>query len=283
MSHLNDSFSDIPKWLGDFNDNARKDRVWSLGLITGWRRYPDGSYGAPNFERALILDRLIEILNPKEFLEIGTGRGLGVFAVKAAAREYKCDVRVTTIDALGPDTRQSWPIQLGGDNKVITSSRDEVWGKYIDKELRSDVRQITGWSTKALPRLASHGNKYDLVFIDGGHDIDAVIHDLAYSLTMLKPGGAILMDDIAPLEDYGFGSCVATFVARKFIENISVFPTEGLVYGGAVNPYYPRGMALLWGEKHFDQAKISRLKLVFWKLLGSMLWFGMQAKSFPLK
>ncbi|HEB71671.1 MAG TPA: class I SAM-dependent methyltransferase [Nitrospirae bacterium] len=283
MSITTDLITGIPQWLLSFDDHARKERIWSLGLLSGWRRFKESNYGAANFERALVLDRLVETLKPVNILEIGTGRGLGALTVATASREYGLDVKITTIDALAPDVKQKWPIQIDGENKVINSSLNEVWSQYVDKTLTNNITKITALSTKALPELSALNKKYDLIFIDGGHDLHSVINDLSYSISMLNSNGVILMDDFAPLDEYGFGTCMATYVAGNWIENIKVFPSEGLVYGAAEHSEYPRGMVLLWGQKRKKPYKIYHAKLFFWKMLERLIWLAMKRGIFPLR
>src|SRR6185295_10289635 len=86
---------------------------------------------------------------------------------------------------------------------------------------------------------------FDFIFIDAGHDLFNVAHDLAYSAVLLAPGGAILMDDFAPMEDFGLGTCVALTHARRLFAHCELFPSEGLVFGGTVHPEAPRGMIFL--------------------------------------
>ena len=75
-------------WLRTFADPARRQRIWELGLLTGLREREAGQLCPANFERALILDRLIEMRRPRRILEIGTGRGLGCLSMAAACRVY---------------------------------------------------------------------------------------------------------------------------------------------------------------------------------------------------
>jgi len=49
------------------------------------------------------------------------------------------------------------------------------------------VRQLTGQTTTVLPRLVRENEKFDLIFIDAGHDLFSVVHDLVYSAQLLSP------------------------------------------------------------------------------------------------
>ena len=78
----------LGSWLRTFADPVRRERIWKIGLLTGLRFDKERGYYPPNFERGLILDRLIELRRPQRILEIGTGRGLGSIAMSAAAETY---------------------------------------------------------------------------------------------------------------------------------------------------------------------------------------------------
>jgi predicted O-methyltransferase YrrM len=47
-----------------------------------------------------------------------------------------------------------------------------------------------------LPRLAEEGRTFDLGFIDGSHLFEGVFVDLCYMHRIVKPGGAIVLDDM---------------------------------------------------------------------------------------
>jgi len=274
----------LPTWLESFDDTERKGRIWEIGLLTGWRHYADGSYGAPNYERGLLVDRIVELTHPATILEIGTGRGLGAIAMVEAGRRYGVDLAVTTIDMLPSGRKQEWPIRREGADSVIRASRDEVWNRHFDSELTERIEQLTGLSTSVMPQLAAAGRKFDFIFIDGGHDPYAVISDVAWGLKLLRPGGVVLMDDFAPQDEYGIGTCLALPHLRNWFESVEVFHTEGLVYGGAENPAFPRGMTLLRNPKsEAESAQVSSLRLLWWRVVNRVFHYTYSRNSFPLK
>jgi SAM-dependent methyltransferase len=267
-------------WLRDLDDPPRRDRIWGLGLLTGLRADGD-SYRPANFERGLILDRLVELRRPAEVLEIGTGRGLGAFAIAAAAREYGVALRVTTLDIIPTSKAQDYPLEVAGQRQRLRASCDEVWSAHIDADLRERVVPVTGSSASILPRLAAAGRTFDLVFIDGGHDVHSVVNDLAFSCQLLAPGGAILMDDFAPLEEFGLGTCIAVTHARRLFRDVEVFPSEGLIYGGAVHADAPRGMVLL--QDQMGAVNVDRARMWFWRIAGRMLGAMYHPRLFPAR
>lgn len=268
-------------WLQSAANPDCRDRIWKLGLLTGLKA--DGDMFSPaNFERALVLDRLIERHKPARILEIGTGRGLGCLSMAASAHAHGVQSRITTLDLLTADAPQRWPIEIDGKRKILHASRDEIWNRHIDAELRAPLTQITGPTTRSLPALVSEGAKFDLIFIDAGHDLYSVVHDLSYSVKLLAPGGAILMDDFAPLEEFGLGTCIAARHARTLFRSVEIFPTEGLVFGGTENAGAPRGMVLLTEAFEAD-VEISRLRLLAWRFAEALLRICHAPPLFPVR
>jgi len=269
----------LGSWLKDFADPVRRERIWQIGLLTGLRFDKERGYFPPNFERGLILDRLCELRRPRNVLEIGTGRGLGSFAIASASETYGFECHVDTCDLILPGTPQEWAIEANGRQEMRRASCAEIWGKYFPG-WESRIQPRTGRTTSTLPGLLTAGRQYDLIFIDAGHDLFAVAHDLAYSTLLLAPGGVILMDDFAPLESFGLGTCVAVAHARRFFSKVEIFSTEGLVFGGAEVAEAPRGMVLL-GERA-GLPRLNRFLLLWWRFAGIVLDLCYRAPLFPL-
>ncbi len=276
MTHY--SFGD---WLKNFDDAARKERVWKLGLLTGLRGESDGTFRPANFERGLVLDRVVELRKPRQILEIGTGRGLGSFAMAAAGRAYGVDLEITTADILPLSQPQDYAIEIAGQRQRLRASCEEIWNAHLDPELTRRITPLTGRTTATLPRLVREGRRFDFVFIDAGHDLFSVAHDLIYSAQLLAPGGAILMDDFAPLEDFGLGTCVALTHARRLFAQVELLTSEGVIYGGAVRPEAPRGMLFLSELRGLIHVRRSMFPL--WRLAGFLLDRCYSPRFFPAR
>ncbi len=272
------SFGD---WLKSFDDAARKERVWKLGLLTGLRGEADGTFRPANFERGLVLDRVVELRKPRQILEIGTGRGLGSFAMAAAGRAYGVDLEITTADILPLSQPQDYALEIAGQRQRLRASCEEIWKAHLDPELTRRITPLTGRTTATLPRLVREGRRFDFVFIDAGHDLFSVAHDLIYSAQLLAPGGAILMDDFAPLEDFGLGTCVALTHARRLFAQVELLTSEGLIYGGAVRPEAPRGMLFL--SELRGPIHVRRSMFPLWRLAGFLLDRCYSPRFFPAR
>jgi predicted O-methyltransferase YrrM len=57
-------------------------------------------------------------------------------------------------------------------------------------------------SNDEMPRLHAEGRLFDLVWIDGDHSAEAVAHDVAWALKLLRPGTGILA-----CHDYDESTC----------------------------------------------------------------------------
>ena len=104
----------LGSWLKNFADPVRQERIRQIGLLTGLRFEKERGFFPPNFERGLVLDRLVELRQPKQVLEIGTGRGLGSFAVASAAETYGLECQVETCDLIPPENAQEWAMEVDG-------------------------------------------------------------------------------------------------------------------------------------------------------------------------
>lgn len=236
----------LASWLRSFEDDAEKARVLEIGKLTGLKEQ-GGSYFPANFERALLLREVIRRRKPKRVLELGTGRGLGVLAMADQVQALGYSAELLSVDIIAPAAKQKWPICLNGEHSSEARSVDEVWSVHFS-DLRAGITLRTGATTAVLPVLFKEGRKFDFIFIDAGHDVYSVFHDFAYSCLLLAEDGEILMDDFAPTEPFGLGTCiVAAHAARVFVQ-VEVIESNGLVFEDAYLGF-TRGMVHLSGKK----------------------------------
>lgn len=263
--------------LGD--SAQRQHRVLRVGNLTGLRE-ENGIYRRANFERGLLLDSLVSSLRPERILELGTGRGLGAFVMAEAAKEAGYHPQITTVDVLTADTAQNWPIESDGKREIRYASRHEVWSSHFAEDLRAMVAEVCGPTTDVLPQMLRDQRKFGLIFIDAGHDLYSVVHDLCYAAMLLDKDGWILMDDFAPASEYGLATCLASTHARSLFGVVEVLATEGLVFGDTQIPGLPRSMVLLSEAR--DGIKFDRAKLFFWRVANHVLNACYRPVLFPL-
>lgn len=94
-------------------------------------------------------------------------------------------------------------VDLFEDLQVINNTHDG--GNYTQADVQGflgdSVRLIKGDSADVLPSLASTGESFDLIFIDGNHTYEATRIDLQNSLALLAPGGFFALHNCSPNGD----------------------------------------------------------------------------------
>lgn len=105
--------------------------------------------------------------------------------------------------------------------------------KFLDVERRflrnlgrmdAKVEVLKGLSWRLLPELLEQGKTFDLIYLDGNHLAWAVYLDLCFCLSLLEPGGLVVIDDYWRDRQHGH-SCVKQAVDdvfRTFRDHLSV-------------------------------------------------------------
>jgi predicted O-methyltransferase YrrM len=112
----------------------------------------------------------------KNVFELGTYRGRTTYILSQYAKH------VTTFD-LGSN--------ISLESKLY--SNYDV-GEIYKKNNCTNVTQLIGNSLEF--DFTPHYEKFDLVYLDGGHTYDIVKNDFEVSFNLLKPGGWIIVDDM---------------------------------------------------------------------------------------
>jgi len=123
-----------------------------------------------------ILKDYIHKYNCKKILEVGMADGMSTIAILEALNG---EGSLTSID---PYQSTFWS------NNGIKNIKN----LNLDK----NHTLIQNFDYVALPELLSKGEKYDLIFIDGSHIFDNVIHNNFYCDMLLKVGGILINDDM---------------------------------------------------------------------------------------
>ena len=250
----------LASWLRSFQDEAEKNRVLDFGKLAGLKE-EGGRYFPANFERALLLREIIRRTKPRRVLELGTGRGLGILAMADQVQALGYPAELVSVDIIAPTAKQKWPICLDGEYSSDARSVDEVWKKHFS-DLSARITLRTGATTAVLPALLKGDRKFDFIFVDAGHDVYSVFHDFAYSCLLLAEHGEILMDDFAPTEPFGLGTCIVAGHATRVFEQVEVIESNGLVFEEAYFGF-SRGMV------HLAEIKCATLQLDSVSLLAA--------------
>jgi hypothetical protein len=76
----------------------------------------------------------------------------------------------------------------------------------------------------------------------------SVFHDFAYGCLLLSEQGEILMDDFAPTEPFGLGTCIVAAHAARVFDQLEVIESNGLIFEQNYCGF-TRGMLYLAGIK----------------------------------
>jgi predicted O-methyltransferase YrrM len=269
----------LAAWLRDFRNDEEKDRVLEIGRLTGLKEEA-GRYFPANFERGLLLREIVRRRRPKRILELGTGRGLGILCLADQVRSLDYQAELVSVDIIPPGTRQNWPICVDGQDSSQSRSIEEVWSRHF-AELKPLITLRTGATTTVLPTLLKEGRKFDFVFIDAGHDVYSVFHDFAYSCLLLSPDGRILMDDFAPTEPFGLGTCIIAAHAARVFDRVEVIESSGLVYEPEYSGF-TRGMVHLAGIKQ-GKIDLDSVSLLAARLLGKAVEGLFHPRALPVR
>ena len=269
----------LASWLRDFRDEPEKVRVLEIGRLTGLKEEA-GRYFPANFERGLLLREIVRRRRPTRILELGTGRGLGILCMADQVRSLGYQAELVSLDIIPPTTRQNWPLCVDGEYSSQSRSIEEVWSRHFPT-LKPLITLRTGATTTTLPALAKQGAKFDFIFIDAGHDVFSVFHDFGYSCLLLSEQGEILMDDFAPTEPFGLGTCVIAAHAAKVFERVEVIESSGLVYEPSYSGF-TRGMVHL-GEIKRGRIELNSLSLLAARALGKAVEGLFHPRILPLR
>lgn len=136
---------------------------------------------------------IFEKLVPKKVMEIGVYRGQTLAFWAGWSKLSKNDVKVFGVS----------PFSNAGDR----------FSGYIDLDYLADVQQtfdqlklpmfsaIRKYSTDSgvLDALAGNEGTFDVIYVDGGHDLDVVENDVRLCLFFLRTGGIMVLDDACDL------------------------------------------------------------------------------------
>jgi predicted O-methyltransferase YrrM len=109
----------------------------------------------------------------------------------------------------------------------------EVAKEFVDERYPGRHELVIGDSRKAVPQYAeTGGGRFDLVFVDGGHEYETAVADIANAGRLARPGGLVVVDDLVPWYSWGEGPYRAwqEAVAGGLIE-----PIESVVDGRVVD------------------------------------------------
>lgn len=181
-----------------------------------------------------------------QILEVGAYAGASaIIWGKALEKNQAANGLVTSVDPwadyldLKKNTRMIHRIM----NRALSSGRIfDLYQRNIKVAGISHlVRPVVGKSADILPTLKK--NAFDLIYIDGDHQVDMVLKDIENALPLLKEGGILCGDDL----EMQLMDLDAEFVKCNTLTDMVADPISGIAF-------HP-GVTLAVGE--FFQKRIS--------------------------
>jgi predicted O-methyltransferase YrrM len=132
---------------------------------------------------------------PKNCLEIGVYRGQVISLWALIGKVVGIDVLVNGITPLSPlgDSVSGYPDRVNYEEDLAVNFRH--FGLAAPKICKAK-------STEPAAKEFIKSQKWDLVYIDGGHDVETVLSDYKTCRDQLNPGGMLVFDDAALGFDY---------------------------------------------------------------------------------
>lgn len=130
-------------------------------------------------------------------LEIGVARAANALRLLAFADALGGAPHYCGIDLFGQLTPEQLNVSYCHDAKrpgTLAETRqwlEQMLGPAIAKR----IKLLEGWSHEVLPVLRQRAALFDLIFVDGGHDYDAVSSDWEHCRHLVAPGGVVVFDD----------------------------------------------------------------------------------------
>ena len=130
---------------------------------------------------------IIVQLKPRTALEIGVYRGQVISLWQLIASKNKMQLEVYGVS----------PLKEIGDSVSLylqLNYRDDIATNFAKFRLtKPNLIEALSTDPKAVEFINS--KKWDLIYIDGGHDLETVLHDYKVAVTNLSKGGILCLDD----------------------------------------------------------------------------------------
>lgn len=176
---------------------------------------PPLDVGSPSSFEMIVLLSLVSAIRCNNFLEIGTFQGF----TSATIAINNPDTNITTIDlpTFKPKFTPEEGILSDGLNndeylRNVQNSKELYYFNGLNKNQRNNIKNLLVDSKKLDIKSEKMENFYDIIFIDGGHDLATIENDSRKSLNMRKEKSIIIWHD--------YNSQIHTDVT-KFLNNLS--------------------------------------------------------------
>lgn len=144
--------------------------------------------GNVNMLELMVIAQLAKQANPPMAFEIGTFDGRTTVNIAA---NFPDNGRVYTLDLPRTDLGGTKFALAPGESEFVDKA--ESGAKFLNTPYASKISQLYGDS--ATFDFSTYENKMGLVFVDGSHAYDYVVHDTSTALRLAATGGVILWHD----------------------------------------------------------------------------------------
>lgn len=168
-------------------------------------------YNLSVYKRYSNLLKIILRAKPKKILEIGVYKGLRSLEMIKAAKSFNSSVVFFGFDMFEKFFEKK---------NILTAelSKKPKSMRYINDLLREHayVKLIKGNTLNTLPKF-SKKNKFDFIFIDGGHSIKTIKNDWNYCKKLMHKNSVVVFDDYY----LGDNKLIKKFGCNRIIENLN--------------------------------------------------------------
>lgn len=126
----------------------------------------------------------------KNILEVGSFEGLS--AVWMTKNLLEDDGKIVCIDTwAGGEEHKA----IGMDMSIVEARFDHNVAMLKEEQPTKSIVKCKGHSPVEIAKQVAQGNCFDFIYVDGGHTAVDCITDAIIAWQVLKPGGAMILDD----------------------------------------------------------------------------------------
>ncbi len=174
--------------FNEFLADPNREKEWSalkekLELTT-----TPGMPGGVNRGDQRLIFHLVQYLQPRKVLEIGTHIGASTLHISSALQNTGKQGTLTTVDIKDVNDPNFKPWLLDG----VRHSPEEML------KIAGAEQLVTFHVSDSVEFLKKSTESFDLIFLDGDHSSTAVYREIPLALERLSEGGIILLHDFFP-------------------------------------------------------------------------------------
>jgi hypothetical protein len=159
---------------------------------------PDDNQGFQSSDNSVFFDRLFLLLAPETLLELGTWKGSSAIGFVKRMLGY-CDAPVVACVDTWVGSLEHWT------NSAWREEMHPRWGfptlylRFVANILRAGVAgcitPLPMLTSTALRMMAQRGVLVDAIYVDAGHEYEAVKRDISDCWALIDETGFVLADD----------------------------------------------------------------------------------------